>query len=286
MPFLTVCDLTPPPDGCPDGVPAVFDKPPPILHVDLGPEITVLSVDASAGNVAFVAYRVAGAVPSDVNFWQSDGTPPEIDSASSIMSLLVGGQPSFVARIDVLAGTEYHFQVVAGDGIFASQSPVGTFTTGSGVKTFDVALASKADPTFKLDQGLSPYAHLATDAMAPPLFKLGDQTASACSAVIDFGGAEYCNVKAPPASVGCTRRSSRTGAGHRGGRRPRPGTTRPKRAKIDGAPTVDGILEADGPAGNGEVAVGCLASGLTYTIAIDAVGDPEEILAYKQVTEP
>ena len=131
VPFLTVCDLTPPPDGCPDGVPAVFDKPPPILHVDLGPEITVLSVDASAGNVAFVAYRVAGAVPSDVNFWQSDGTPPEIDSASSIMSLLVGGQPSFVARLDVLAGTEYHFQVVAGDGIFASQSPVGTFTTGS-----------------------------------------------------------------------------------------------------------------------------------------------------------
>ena len=286
VPFLTVCDLTPPPDGCPDGVPAVFDKPPPILHVDLGPEITVLSVDASAGNVAFVAYRVAGAVPSDVNFWQSDGTPPEIDSASSIMSLLVGGQPSFVARIDVLAGTEYHFQVVAGDGIFASQSPVGTFTTGSGVKTFDVALASKADPTFKLDPGLSPYAHLATDAMAPPLFKLGDQSAGACSAVIDFGGAEYCNVKAPPASVGCTQAIVTYELQGIDADGVLVQAFPAESGEIDGAPTVDGILEADGPAGNGEVAVGCLASGLTYTIAIDAVGDPEGILAYKQVTVP
>jgi hypothetical protein len=53
-----------------------------------------------------------------------------------------------------------------------------------------------------------------------------------------------------------------------------------------GTPSLDGILEADGPAGSGTVAVGCLASGLTYTIAIDAEGDPTGILASTQVTVP
>ena len=287
VPFLTVCDATPPPDGCPDGVDAVFDKPPPILHVDLGPDITVLSVDSSQPNVAFVAFRVSGSAPADVNFWQADGTPPEIDSASLIASTLVGGQPTLVARLDVLAGTQYHFQVTAGDGIFASSSPVGTFTTGDGVKTFDVALSSKANPTYKLDQGFNPWAHLATDSFATPLFKLGNLSASACKAVIDFGGTDFCDDPTPPANVTCTQAvvtyellgiDDATGVLVQA----YPSET----GDIGGSPTTDGIIEADGPAGSGEVSVGCLASGLTYTIVIDAVGDPDGILASKQVTVP
>ena len=286
VPFLTACIVVPPPDGCPDGVDAVFDKPPPILHVDLGPDIEVVSVDSSEPNVAFVAFRVSGSAPVDVNFWQSDGSPPVIDSSAAIASLLIGGQPTFVARLDVLAGTEYHFQVVAGDGIFASSSPVGTFTTGGGVKTFDVALASAANPTFKLETGISPYVNLAPGGLAPPLFALGNTSADACSAVIDFGGIDYCEADTPPASVGCTQavvtyellgidasgvlvQAFPTETGSSGG-----------------TPSLDGILEADGPAGSGEVAVGCLASGLTYTIAIDAVGDPTGILADTQVEVP
>jgi len=122
--------------------------------------------------------------------------------------------------------------------------------------------------------------------MAPPLFKLGDQSGAACSAVIDFGGAAYCNLKAPPASVGCTQAIVTYELQGIDADGVLVQAFPAESGEIDGAPTVDGILEADGPAGNGEVAVGCLASGLTYTIAIDAVGDPEGILAYKQVTVP
>ena len=52
----------------------------------------------------------------------------------------------------------------------------------------------------------------------------GDQTAGACPAVIDFGGAEYCNAEGA-AGVGRLHPGDRDvrAAGHRGGRRPRPG---------------------------------------------------------------
>jgi hypothetical protein len=285
-PFLEYCAADPPPAGCPDGVDAVFDLPPPILHLDLGPDITVVSVDSDQPNFAFVAFRVEGSAPVDVHYWHADGTPATIESASSIASLLIGGQPTYVARLDVLAGTAYHFQVIAGDGIFASSSPVGSFTTGDGVKTFDVALASAANPTFELEPGLSPYAHLATDAFAPPLFALGNLSASLCSAVIDFGGIDYCQDSTPPASVGCTQAVvtyellgiDATGVLVQ--------AFPTETGETDGSPTVDGILEADGPAGSGEVSVGCLASGLSYTIAIDAVGDASGFLASTQVTVP
>ena len=124
-PDLTICLLDPPPEGCPKGVDAVFDKGPPILDVDLGPDIEVLGVDSDEPNVALVAFRVSSPAPVDVSFWEADGTPAEVDSASSIASLLIGGTPSFVARLDVLAGTDYLYQVIAGDGIFTSTSPVG-----------------------------------------------------------------------------------------------------------------------------------------------------------------
>jgi hypothetical protein len=286
VPFLTACVVVPPPDGCPDGVEAVFDKPPPILHVDLGPDITVVSVDSSSPNVAFVAFRVEGSPPVDVTYWQSDGTPPEIDSASAMVSLPIGGQPTFVARLDVLAGTEYHFQVTAGDGIFTSASPIGTFTTGDGVKTFDVALASVANPSFKIETGVSPYVNLAAGGLATPLFQLGALSPSACDAVIDFGGTDFCQDSSPPPDVGCTQAVvtyELLGIDASGVLvQAFPTET----GEAEGSPTLDGILEADGPAGSGEVAVGCLASGLTYTIALDAVGDPVGLLASTQVTVP
>jgi hypothetical protein len=287
VPFLTVCLVVPPPDFCPDGVDAVFDKPPPILHIDLGPDIEVVAVDSSQPNAALVAFRVSGGAPSDVHFWEADGTPATIGSASSIASLLIGGQPTLVARLDVLAGTEYHFQVDAGDGIFASSSPIGTFTTGDGVKVFDVALASAANPTFELADGFSPYLHLAPDGLAPPMFVL-DSAANAglCAAVIDFGGTDYCNPESPPADVGCQQAVvtyELLGIDASGVLvQAFPVET----GEVEGSPSLDGILEADGPAGSGEVAVGCLASGLTYTIALDAVGDDQGILASTQVTVP
>jgi hypothetical protein len=46
------------------------------------------------------------------------------------------------------------------------------------------------------------------------------------------------------------------------------------------------VLEADGSAPSGEVSVGCLASGLSYTIVLDAVGDDRGTLATRLVTVP
>jgi hypothetical protein len=54
----------------------------------------------------------------------------------------------------------------------------------------------------------------------------------------------------------------------------------------DSGPSLAGILEADGPSGNGTVSIGCLASGLSYSIVLDAIGDDAGILASKEVTVP
>ncbi len=54
----------------------------------------------------------------------------------------------------------------------------------------------------------------------------------------------------------------------------------------DGDTSLEGVLEAAGPAPSGEVGVGCLASGLTYHIVLDAVGDDRGILASADVTIP
>jgi hypothetical protein len=285
-PDLTICLLDPPPEGCPKGVDAVFDKGPPILHVDLGPDIQVLGVDSDEPNVALVAFRVSSPAPVDVSFWEADGTPAEVDSASSIANLLIGGAPSFVARLDVLAGTDYLYQVIAGDGIFTSTSPVGSFTTGDGVKVFDVNLVAVPEPVYQLGSGFSPYVHLVSDGYAPPLYKLGDTSPDICLDVVDFGGSPYCGQKEPPDSVGCTsaivtyellgiEASSVVVQAF-------PAET----GEVEGEPTLDGILEASGPAGSGEVSVGCLASGLTYSIVIDALGDPSGILASREITVP
>ena len=286
IPFLTACIVDPPPEGCPEGVDAVFDHPPPILHVDLGPDISVLAVDSDEPNVAFVAFQVDSPAPVDVTFWEADGTPPEIDSASSIAAFALPSGTTFMARLDVLAGTDYHFQVLAGDGIFASTSPVGSFTTGDGVKQFDVALASVADPTFELGTGFSPYVHLAVDAFAPPLYELGDTSPSLCLAVIEFGGDPYCQDDSPPDGVGCQSAVVKYELLGIAASSVLVQAFPVETGETDGDPTLDGILEASGPAGSGEVSVGCLASGLTYTIALDALGDPAGILASKEITVP
>mgnify|MGYP001407091868 CR=1 FL=1 len=54
----------------------------------------------------------------------------------------------------------------------------------------------------------------------------------------------------------------------------------------DGDMTLAGVLEAEGPAGAGSVSVGCLASGLSYHIVIDAVGDAAGVLATRTITAP
>ena len=54
----------------------------------------------------------------------------------------------------------------------------------------------------------------------------------------------------------------------------------------DGGVSLEGVLEATGPVPSGDVSVGCLASGLSYHIVLDGVGDDRGILAATDVTVP
>jgi hypothetical protein len=54
----------------------------------------------------------------------------------------------------------------------------------------------------------------------------------------------------------------------------------------DGSETLSGILETEGPPDAGEVSIGCLASGLSYSVVLDAIGDADGILASEVVTIP
>ena len=121
------------------------------------------------------------------------------------------------------------------------------------------------------------------------MVKLSQLGGGACAESASFGGVGYCmdlgSSAAPPAT--CTRaqvtyalsgidadsvaiRAYPTVSG----------TT------SDGDVTLDGVLEASGPAPSGSVSVGCLASGLTYHIVLDAIGDDRGNLASKDVTAP
>jgi hypothetical protein len=206
-------------------------------------------------------------------------------------SLDVLGQPTIVARLDTLAATTYHFQVVAGDGLFAGASPVGTFTTGPGVSAFDVAVGSDPNPALGLGSGLSPYAHLGADSFAAPLLEIvGGAAPMGCGAtVIDFGGSPYClaGIESGVAPTACPRATvtyALAGVAA-SGVVIRAFPTVPGEAP-DGSPTLDGILEANGPAGSGSVDIGCLASGLGYSIVVDAVGDDAGILAAHTIEVP
>jgi hypothetical protein len=197
------------------------------------------------------------------------------------------GQTIITARLDVLAATEYHFQVIAGNGIFGSQSPVGSFTTGDGVATFDVALSSAPNPVFELSTGFSPYLHLAQGGFGEPLIRM-DRLAAPCLSIILFGDLDFCgDARAAPTPDTCQRAEvsyELLGVDHTG-------------VLIRAFPAVPGldpggdvvlstVLEAEGPAGSGDVSVGCLASGVSYHVVLDAVGDARGILASRLVTVP
>ncbi len=289
IPVLEICLDEPRPPGCPGGIEGVFEIPFPDLEVLFGPRIEIVGVDSDRPNVALVAFTLDPPSSAEVRFWEADGSPAVIQTASSLLSLPFPGATTIVARLDVLASTSYHFQVVAGGGLFGSSSPVGTFTTGSGVLRFDLDVAVAAEPVFELGEGLSPYLHLAQDALVQPFIRtdVGSPEASCLARTVDFGDVAYCLPEAAAFQGVCNRVTvayelegiEATGVLVRAypqsdGRLP------------SGDPTLAGIIEAQGPAGSGEVEVGCLASGLTYTVALDAVGDDLGNLITRTVVAP
>jgi hypothetical protein len=290
IPFLTVCIVNPSLDSCPGGVEGVFVVAPPIFTLPLGPTINVTFVDSDRPNVALIGFTIDHPAPVNVRLWEADGTPATVLGPTSMANLTVLGEPTIVAELPVVAGTTYHYQVVAGDGLFTSVSPVGTFTTGAGVRLFETALATTTNPVLELGPGLSPFLHLGDGGgFAPPLLEMagGVRPAGCAGGVLGFGSDSYClaDIGSAPASCQTVNVSyDLEGVGGSGVIiRAFPTTTGETRA---GTPSLTGILEADGPPGSGDVAIGCLASGLTYSVVIDALGDDDGILASQTVVVP
>ena len=289
VPVFDICLLQPRPAFCPTGIEAVFDVgTPPILQLPSGPDVEVVFVDSDRPDVAIVGFTVDPPAASDVKFWEADGSPDTVSTSSSMSSISLFGQTVILARLDVRAGTTYKFQAVAGDGLFAGSSAVGSFTTGDGVSKFEVALSEAASPVFELATGISPYLHLAEGAFAQPMLPLVDLGGATCLESAIFGGTGYClDIGAAVVPATCMRAQvgyELTGIDATGvlvrayptvaGETP------------EGEMTLDGVLEASGPAPAGDVSVGCLASGLSYIIVLDAVGDDRGTLATATVTVP
>ena len=290
IPILEICLVDPPPTGCPTGVPATFQfDPGTVLQVPPGPTVSVVFVDSDRPNTAIVGFTVDPPATSTVRYWQHDGSPATVMTPSSMSSVTLFGTTVELASLDVLASTTYDFQAVAGSGISAGSSPVGQFTTGNGVDQFTVALSQAPSPTYALQDGLSPYLHLAPQAYAQPLVKISTLGGLACGDELLFGGVGYCadiGSGVPPPTV-CTRAQvtyALTGS-DADSVVIRAFPTEEGTAS-DGGVSLEGVLEATGPVPSGDVSVGCLASGLSYHIVLDGVGDDRGILAATDVTVP
>jgi hypothetical protein len=262
---------------------------PPILQLPPGPKVDIVFAASDRPGKAIVGFTVDPPAPSDVKFWVQGESPGSVQSATSMSSIDLFGSTILLAELDVRAQTTYSFQAVAGSGLAAGASAVGSFTTGSGVKTFDVALAQAASPTFGLGSGISPFLHLAEGSFARPMIRLESLGGATCGETAVFGGTGYCldQVDLAPASNACTTANVtyELAGVTADGVAVRAYPAEPGVAP-DGHVTLDGVLEASGPAGSGTVSVGCLASGLSYDIVIDAIGDDTGALAAKTVTVP
>jgi hypothetical protein len=175
--------------------------------------------------------------------------------------------------------------VVAGEPGNGTVSPVGTFTTAAGLKLFEIDLGTVVDPTWSLGDGISPYLHLGRDGFVPPLL-----TGSGSCPVVRFGSEDFCQVVDPldtPIPDDCaTATVSYELVGIEGsGVRVRAWPTT-KGVLDDGTISFRAAIEADGPAGEGNVELGCLTRGLDYNIVIDVVGDAGGALGVEQITAP
>jgi hypothetical protein len=290
VPIFDFCLITPKPSGCPTGLEAIFAaSEAPLLQLKLGPTVDVLFVDSDRANVAIVGFTVDPPAPADVHFWEVGASPSSVHSATSMSSATLFGKTVQLARLDVKASTSYQFQAVAGSGLFAGRSAVGSFTTGAGVEQFDVTLSKASSPVFKLEAGLSPYLHLGAGAYAQPMIAMASLGGAKCLESASFGGQPFCLDlgAAAPAPAVC----NRVEVGYTLSGIDAESVAVRAFPAVEGVTpagdiTLDGVLEASGPSPSGTVSVGCLASGLTYNIALDAIGDDQGILAVKTIAVP
>ena len=289
VPVFDICLVTPATPGCPTGIEAVFTlADPPALVLPPGPVVTVRFVASDQANKVLVGFTVDPPATANVKFWANGVSPAAVLDATTISTLDLSGTPVLVAELDTQAATTYQFQAVASDGLLTGVSDVGTFTTGSGVKQFDVVLASAASPKLELQAGLSPYLHPAEAAFARPMLPLA-LVQGGCTSSATFGTLAYCldqGALAPPVPACTTADASWELAGITADAVLVRAFPVEKGLAPDGTMTLGGVIEVSGPAPSGTASVGCLASGLTYVIAIDATGDDRGILATRTVTVP
>ena len=293
FPVFDVCIVNPSLPACPTGLPALFPPgvSPPLLQLPLGPTVTIQWIDSVRANQVMVGFTVdPPTAPDDVKFWAQGVSPAGVEHASAMSSINILGKTMIIAQLDTKAATTYNVQAVAGNGALAGVSAVGTFTTGSGVEQFDVALSSVASPSFKIGTGLSPYTKQAPDSFLYPMVRM-DQLGggSTCQLQANYGGIGWCLDQKDMGSKSevCTSAEvSYELAGIDGD------SVAIRAFPVDagylpgGALTLDGVIEASGPPGTGDVKVGCLGSGMQYTITIDSIGDDRGVLASKVVNVP
>ena len=280
-PFLDVCLRDPKPPGCPTGFEATVTLHlPPAAIISPGPSISVLFVDAPTSNMAIVGYTVDPATTSDVQFWEVGLSPASVHSASAMTTTVIDGQTVVLARLDVAANTEYQFQVAAGSGTAAAVSPVGDFTSGAGVSQFDVTVGSVPSPSLGLGTGFSPYLHVPQGALVPPLVPLA--SAAGCTNTGSYNGVSFCLDPVTTLTLAsCTQATvayTLDGLAAVG--------VVVRAYPQGGSSGVGGIVEATGPAPSGTLQLGCLTSGLSYTVALSAQGDDHGVLAQRTITVP
>lgn len=289
VPVFDFCLVSPRPPGCPTGLEAIFAlRDPPMLQLPAGPKVEVLFVDSDRANVVMVGFTVDPAAVADVRFWELGASPAAVRSASAMASITLFGKTVLLGRLDVKADTTYRFRAVAGSGLFAGQSEVGSFTTGGGVERFDVSLSQAASPVFKFGTGISPYLHLAEGAYARPMLKLAALGGATCLETADFGALAYCvDVAGSARPAVCNRAEVGYALAGIGGESVAVRAF-PAEAGVGpgGTMTLGGVLEATGALPGGDVSVGCLASGMTYRIVLDAIGDDRGVLAVETITVP
>ena len=291
IPILEICLVEPLAAGCPTGVQATFQfDPGTVLQLPPGPTVSVVFVDSDRPNVAIIGFTVDPPATSTVRYWQHDGSPATVMTPASMSSdqPVRHDDPAGVARRARLD----HVRLPGGRGERhlrrrAARSASSRPATAS--MRSRSSLSQATSPTFALQDGLSPYLHLAPESYAIPLVKIASLGGSACGEELQFGGVGYCadiGSGAPPPST-CTRAEVTTRCR---GATPTAWSSAPSRPRRGRPATARSASRAcsrpRGPVPSGDVSVGCLASGLTYHIVLDGVGDDRGILASSDVTVP
>ena len=176
IPILEICLIDPPPAGCPTGVEATFQFDP----------VAVLQVPPGRRSRSCSWIRTG-------RTWRSSGSPSTHQAPARSTTGSTTASPAAVLTpvVDVVdqpvrddrpareprRARVNHVRLPGGRrraGSRRAAARSGSSPPGNGVEQFDVALSQAASPTFALEDGLSPYLHLAPNAFAQPLVQLAD----------------------------------------------------------------------------------------------------------------